>query len=143
MPDNIKKVSWKDIQYWKPEELFSPDILSTPFRHLISWDLVLKLEKLRAELASSLRCNYGDFRYRGVVSAREHWEIRVPKFKSVKLSMHPMGMAADLDSPTLKPRDIAIAAGRVGFSFIQVYKTFCHVDVRPSFTGAPTVIFMD
>lgn len=45
-------------------------------------------------------------------------------------SQHMLGRAADIRIKGMSPRDVAIAAKMVGFTYVKVYKGWTHVDVR-------------
>jgi len=46
-------------------------------------------------------------------------------------SYHTYGMAADVFVKDMKQSDLALHAQKIGFMGIGIYRTFCHLDVRP------------
>ncbi|MFZ7122070.1 MAG: YcbK family protein [Eubacteriaceae bacterium] len=50
-------------------------------------------------------------------------------------SYHLYGMAVDVRVPGIKPEDLIRHASDVGFLGLGLYRTFCHLDIRPSYTS--------
>jgi hypothetical protein len=87
---------------------------------ILRGELIYRLERLRTALGGkSIICNsvYRDVVYNRAVGG-------------VSNSQHLYGRAADIVVVGVSPWRVAQAARSVGFTYIQVYNTFTHVDIR-------------
>ena len=82
--------------------------------------LITRLERLRSLIGnnpiivtSGFRCTRNNYRCGGV-----------------KQSYHLFGAAADIKVKGMSPGVLGYHAKRIGFSFIKVYDSWLHVDVR-------------
>lgn len=88
--------------------------------------LVAMLERLRAELGddkivitSGYRCPKHNKKVGGVVKSKKN-----------KGSQHLYGKAADIKARHYAPAEVGHFARMLGFGYVQVYRSWVHVDVR-------------
>ena len=85
----------------------------------VNFMLVLKLEDLRTKLNKPIIITSG---------------YRCPKHNKevggVKDSKHMYGIAVDVKVNGVSPSEVAKVAKEVGFSFVKVYSSWTHIDIR-------------
>ena len=85
----------------------------------VNMELVIKLEELRKQLGLPIIITSG---------------YRCPKHNKevggVEDSQHLYGNAADIKVKRVTPEMVGIFAEDVGFSYVKVYRSWVHVDVR-------------
>jgi len=85
----------------------------------VNIELVIKLEELREKLKAPI-----------VITSGYRCEKHNKEVDGVKNSQHLYGNAADIKIKEYTPEEVAKIAREVGFSFVKVYKSWVHVDVR-------------
>lgn len=113
-----------DIQISKNFKLREFECKDGNHQVMIHAELLSKLQTLRDKVGSSIVINSG---------------YRTPEYNNkiggVNESFHTKGMAVDIQIPKGYTVDsLAVLAKSVGFRGIGKYKTFLHVDVRPTLT---------
>jgi len=113
----------KHINSIKIDRNFYLSEFECPCCHLVQLHskLLKLLVKLRNKIAQPIYINSG---YRCI---KEN-----DKVYGVPRSYHLLGMAADIYVRNMKTSDLFNYCVSVGFTGIGLYKTFIHVDVRPS-----------
>lgn len=83
------------------------------------------LQGIRNHLDSPLIVNTAEHRLRGYRHFTENLTIRNYSL----YSYHIEGLAFDISSRKYSPEEIEQVALQVGFSYTQIYSTWCHADV--------------
>lgn len=119
---------WNQIRFFASHEFDSPDEPGSGVH--MQFDLVSRLDALRAELGYPLRINSG------IRSAAHNTEV-----DGVNGSAHVSGFAADIYCRSSRDRLYLLrAAMHLGFHRIGIGTTFIHLDVDP--TKPPDVAWL-
>lgn len=105
-----------DEGYFKQQEFACPCC----GKYKVDPELINKLEQLRAMLGDdpiTITSGYRCPKHNKEVGGAKH-------------SQHMKGKAADIKVKGYTPSEVAYFAKIVGFSYVKIYKTWVHVDVR-------------
>lgn len=120
-------------KYFKPEEVLSPlGLLQYKQGNLMLCNHALaNLDSFRDSLGSALYCNVASLKFRGYRAPAEN-----NKIGGAPYSRHVQGIAFDVHSKKLKPRELFEKAKEFNWPCALLYPTFIHLDNR-SLVGEP------
>lgn len=117
-----KKAGVKISEHFNSGEFDCPcDNCSTT---LIDHELIIRLEKLRVALGTSLHVNSG---YR---CTDYQMVLKQKGYDAALVSQHTQGKAADIQTGVHTGKELEEAARKVGFTSVGVGKHFVHLDIR-------------
>lgn len=124
-------LGWQS-RYFKPEELLSPDGLELAKRGVIPIHAptVTFLDGFREYVDIPLYVNHDGLRLRGFRSPEEHLSLVAKGTTKNKFSFHCQGVAFDLSSKAIKPKELGLLAKTYGWRGVIVYGNWIHVDMR-------------